>query len=215
MCSKEMFAHKLMRCGLLALAAIAMMLAVAGCRAPWGVRTRYTIQNIEDVATRNALQRELKRFGMHVINNPNSRDFVFELTQVRTVSQLRYIQLTIQSISKRSKIPVAFTEAHLFFQSVFGTGMATIYLQGYATPGASVYIDAGGGLITPKVEPNGTWSTPVDTTIKLRERDGWIYVLTTKDRVKQYVKISVIDTTIATKIRPEELPSDSPLRQRF
>jgi hypothetical protein len=189
----------------------ALSALITGCQVPWRVPTLYNIRDVEDSATQNELKQALSEYGYTRVNAPS---FSFVLTDLQTVEDVKTVQMIIQDISKRNKVPVQFNGATMDFYSVSGTGKADINLEGTSTPGAEVYLDTGDPeTIVAEVKPDGSWTAGVKRTTKLRDRGGWIYGVFVKQGLKQYVKINVLDTSSAKKIRENELPSDSVLRK--
>jgi hypothetical protein len=183
---------------------------ITGCQVPWRVPTLYNIRDVQDPATQNELRQALSEYGYTRVNAPS---FSFVLTDLQTVEDVKTVQRIIQDISQRNKVPVQFNGATMDFYSVSGTGKADINLEGTSTPGAEVYLDTGDPeRVVAEVKPDGTWTAGIKRTTKLRDRGGWIYGVFVKQGLKQYVKINVLETSSAKKIRENELPFDSVLR---
>lgn len=185
-----------------------------GCQTPWDVPTRYTIRDMEVESTRTKLRSQLSAFGFeHADGNPG--EFAFYLRNVKNVSELKQVQVIIQEVSQKDKVPVKFKEANLLFGSVFGDIQAEILLNGRATVGSTVQLDVGGpSLVRAEVDAQGIWTARVQKTAKLAARGGWVYGTVEKEGARQWMKLNVLNSDSYTRIESADLPSDTPLPRR-
>jgi hypothetical protein len=140
--------------------------------------------------------------------------FRFRLSNVRSMRDLRHVQMLIQQVSEGSRVPVVLQDATMRFSSVSGRGSARIWVSGSATPGAEVLLDVGQGeVVRGIVDERGDWTAAVERTSRLRERRGWIYALIRKGRAKQYLRMNVLDVANTERLLYDELPPDCVLRR--
>ena len=140
-----------------------ILFSLASCITPkWNVETYYIIKDVDKTANgTNVSQLIEKELNLHgyaskkpITSNEktiyrltdsqmskfrdNDKAIGFVITGIENMRELGNIQKVIVRISKEQKVPVDLYQAQLNFQSVSGSGEATITLKGKATPGAVV-----------------------------------------------------------------------------
>ena len=147
------------------------------------------------------------------VENGGGSTFRFKLRGVRSMQDLRVVQTTIQTVSRRARIPVVLQNATMRFSSVSGGGSAKIWADGTATKGAEVILDVGRSEVRAVVDATGRWTAAVQRSSSLRERGGWIYVMIRKGNAKRYLRMNVLDIDRSEPLLYEQLPPDCSLRR--
>jgi hypothetical protein len=139
---------------------------------------------------------------------PTARPFMFQLTNLKDMNQLRDVQALIQRISDESRVPVKLQRAVMEFASVTGKGRSEIQLSGTATSGARVWLDVGQPTAIEVSVVNGAWSYKLHTSERLLERGGWVYGRIHKSDAVRFAKINVLKPDSWKDIRVDDLPDD-------
>lgn len=139
---------------------------------------------------------------------PDTRPFMFQLTNLKDMNQLRDVQALIQRISDESRVPVKLQRAVMEFASVTGKGRAEIQLSGTATSGARVWLDVGQPNAIAVNVVDGAWSYKLQTSERLLERGGWVYARIHKSDAVRFSKINVLKPDSWKDIRVDDLPDN-------
>jgi hypothetical protein len=180
---------------------------------PWSIPTEYAIDDYPQEALSD-LPELLADYGFKVEKSDKPNLYVFVLSKIVTMNDLRNVQDRLLQWSREHKKPLKLRVAQMIYASVNASVDTSVALNGDATEGADVEVDLGD---KPAMEPpniGGHWTLLVNDdeqdAIRLR-RGGWVYVKTTKNGAAQYFRKTLTGKGFEY-LTVDQLPADSPLR---